>query len=59
MPASTWAQVVDPAAVSTAACNERAAFLIAARFLEANGRHWKREDVTIDASMVEDIAARR
>jgi len=37
--------------------NKRAAFLLTARFLEANGRHWKSEDVTIDASMVEDIAA--
>jgi death-on-curing protein len=37
--------------------NKRAAFLLTARFLETNGRAWKSEDVAVDASMVEDIAA--
>jgi death-on-curing protein len=37
--------------------NKRAAFLLTARFLQANGRHWMSEDVMIDAPMVEDIAA--
>jgi death-on-curing protein len=37
--------------------NKRAAFLLTARFLEANGRVWKSEDVAVDAAMVEDIAA--
>jgi death on curing protein len=37
--------------------NKRAAFLLTARFLDANGRQWKSEDVAADASMVEDIAA--
>jgi death-on-curing protein len=37
--------------------NKRAAFLLTARFLDANGRAWKSEDVAVDASMVEDIAA--
>jgi death-on-curing protein len=39
--------------------NKRAAFLLMARFLEANGRDWKAQDVVVDASMVEDIAASR
>jgi death on curing protein len=39
--------------------NKRAAFLLTARFLEANGRRWKSEDVAVDASMLEDIAASR
>jgi death-on-curing protein len=30
--------------------NKRAAFLLTARFLEANGLHWKSEHVDVDAS---------
>ena len=30
--------------------NKRAAFLLMARFLEANGRRWMGEDVAVDAS---------
>lgn len=37
--------------------NKRAAFLLTARFLEANGHVWGVEDVERDASMVERIAA--
>lgn len=39
--------------------NKRAAFLLTARFLEANGRRWKSQDVATDAAMIEDIAASR
>jgi death on curing protein len=37
--------------------NKRAAFLLAARFLDANGRSWRSQDTDRDASMVERIAA--
>lgn len=37
--------------------NKRAAFLLTARFLHANGRIWGEQDTEIDASMVERIAA--
>lgn len=37
--------------------NKRAAFLLTARFLAANGRDWDAPDVELDASMVERIAA--
>jgi death on curing protein len=37
--------------------NKRAAFLLTARFLDANGRRWKPEDVETDAGTVERIAA--
>ncbi len=37
--------------------NKRAAFLITARFLEANGLHWGPPDVETDAPMIERIAA--
>jgi death-on-curing protein len=37
--------------------NKRAAFLLTARFLDANGRSWKSQDSDADASMVERIAA--
>jgi death-on-curing protein len=37
--------------------NKRAAFLLAARFLDANGRTWAEQDTEVDASMVERIAA--
>lgn len=37
--------------------NKRAAFLLTARFLDANGRRWATEDVELDAGMVERIAA--
>lgn len=37
--------------------NKRAAFLLTARFLHANGRTWGEQDTEIDASMVERIAA--
>jgi len=37
--------------------NKRAAFLLTARFLDANGRAWADQDVDVDASMVERIAA--
>jgi death-on-curing protein len=37
--------------------NKRAAFLLTARFLDANGRRWRPQDVEIDAGMVEGIAA--
>ena len=37
--------------------NKRAGFLMLARFLEANGRRWGAADVTIDAPLVERIAA--
>jgi death-on-curing protein len=39
--------------------NKRAAFLLTARFLDANGYRWKSQDVEVDATMVEDIAAGR
>jgi death on curing protein len=38
--------------------NKRAAFLLTARFLDANGRRWGGQDTEVDASMVERIAAR-
>ena len=37
--------------------NKRAAFLITARFLHANGLTWGRQDVDADAGMVERVAA--
>lgn len=37
--------------------NKRAAFLLMARFLEANGRRWREQDVEADAGAVERIAA--
>jgi death on curing protein len=37
--------------------NKRAAFLLTARFLHANGRTWAEQDTDLDASMVERIAA--
>jgi death-on-curing protein len=37
--------------------NKRAAFLLTARFLDANGRTWAVQDTDLDASMVEGIAA--
>jgi death-on-curing protein len=37
--------------------NKRAAFLLTARFLHANGRIWGEQDTDLDASMVELIAA--
>jgi death-on-curing protein len=37
--------------------NKRTAFVLTARFLDANGRRWKPEDVDTDASTVEGIAS--
>jgi death on curing protein len=37
--------------------NKRAAFLLTARFLQANGLTWADQDTEIDATMVERIAA--
>jgi death-on-curing protein len=37
--------------------NKRAGFLLTARFLDANGRCWKSEDVAQDAGTVERVAA--
>ncbi|MBJ7519374.1 MAG: Fic family protein [Solirubrobacteraceae bacterium] len=37
--------------------NKRAAFLLMARFLDANGRTWQAEDVDADAGTVERIAS--
>ena len=37
--------------------NKRAAFLLTARFLEANGRRWGSADPETDATMVERIAS--
>jgi death-on-curing protein len=37
--------------------NKRAAFLLTARFLDANARTWAGQDTEADASMVERIAA--
>lgn len=37
--------------------NKRAAFLLMARFLHANGRTWQPEDVEADAGTVERIAS--
>jgi len=37
--------------------NKRAAFLLTARFLDANGSTWGPPDADVDASMVEQIAA--
>jgi death-on-curing protein len=39
--------------------NKRAAFLLMARFLDANGLRWGPQDADLDASMVERIAAGR
>jgi death on curing protein len=36
--------------------NKRAAFILTARFLDANGRGWKAQDVEMDAGMVERVA---
>ena len=36
--------------------NKRAAFLLTARFLDANGLEWKAQDVETDASMIERVA---
>ncbi|WP_051222113.1 type II toxin-antitoxin system death-on-curing family toxin [Conexibacter woesei] len=38
--------------------NKRSAFLLTARFLDANGLTWAEQDTERDASMVERIAAR-
>lgn len=37
--------------------NKRAAFLLTARFLDANGLAWAQPDVAVDAGMVERVAA--
>lgn len=37
--------------------NKRAAFLLMARFLDANGVTWPTQDVEVDASMVERVAS--
>jgi death-on-curing protein len=37
--------------------NKRAAFLLTARFLNANGSTWGPQDTEVDASMIERIAA--
>ena len=37
--------------------NKRAAFLLMARFLDANGLAWGGQDVELDAGMVERVAA--
>ena len=37
--------------------NKRAAFLLMARFLDANGLTWGEQDVEVDAGMVERVAA--
>ncbi len=37
--------------------NKRAAFLLIARFLHANGSTWGPQDTEVDASMIERIAA--
>jgi death-on-curing protein len=37
--------------------NKRAAFLLMARFLDANGLTWGGQDVELDADMVERVAA--
>lgn len=37
--------------------NKRAAFLLTARFLDANGYVWGPPDVDVDAGMVERVAA--
>jgi death-on-curing protein len=37
--------------------NKRAAFLMMARFLDANGLAWEPPDVEIDAGLVERVAA--
>ncbi|MTD44408.1 type II toxin-antitoxin system death-on-curing family toxin [Conexibacter sp. W3-3-2] len=39
--------------------NKRAGFLMAARFLEANGRPWGPQDVERDAGLIEELAAGR
>jgi len=37
--------------------NKRAAFLLTARFLDANGLEWGSQDVETDASLIERVAA--
>ena len=37
--------------------NKRAAFLLTARFLHANGSAWGPQHTEVDASMIEQIAA--
>lgn len=37
--------------------NKRAAFLLMARFLDANGLTWGAQDVEVDAGMIERVAA--
>ena len=37
--------------------NKRAAFLLTARFLDANGLEWEAQDVETDASLIERVAA--
>jgi death-on-curing protein len=37
--------------------NKRAAFLLTARFLDANGLEWGAQDVETDASLIERVAA--
>lgn len=37
--------------------NKRAAFLLTARFLDANGRRWGTQNVDLDGAMVERVAA--
>ena len=37
--------------------NKRAAFLLTARFLEANGLAWGSQDVPTDAGLIERVAA--
>ena len=37
--------------------NKRAAFLLTARFLDANGLEWGSQDVKTDASLIERVAA--
>jgi death-on-curing protein len=39
--------------------NKRAAFLLTARFLDANGLVWEAQDVETDASLIERVAAGR
>lgn len=65
---SAYTALVDQAAVLIAHLaqnhplpdgNKRAAFLLTARFLDANGLRWQEQDVEVDAGTVEDIAAGR
>lgn len=62
----TYPELLDQAAVLIAHLtqnhplpdgNKRAAFLLTARFLDANGRTWAAQDAEVDASMVERIAS--